>query len=668
MTELSIYKIDKILEIKALVATSHYYEHIVINNRPIFSDTISIVMTSSNRSKQTYYTLKSLMNSAFKNIHVILVDDSDIDPITIETLESYPFYIDFVKIKKNNKTWKNPCVNYNIGFLFVKGEQVIIQNAEVCHVGDVLNHVHETVNKENYYVFDVQQSLDYNTNEILYKKDIIDINYFSGAGEWRLWYQHAKHHNRKLHFLSAMNFKVFKKIGGFSYDYSFGSGYDDDDFVLKINSLNIPIVTLSNEESMCGGIHLFHTLSTDKNQWAETFHKDGNNILFKVKQSYYNKTLCYIEITANKETASSKLIALGIKKPVVVTITGIRPDFIRMSSTFKALDENFTHILIHTGQHYDALLSDIFFQDLEIRKPDYVLETGISSTNHYEQLSYLSSAVPKLLKEKNIQPDLILFLGDSNSAAVSLPLKKDGYRIGHIDAGMRSYDKRMLEELNRTVCDHCSDILFVYHEDYKQQLALENITKNVHVVGNTIIEPLMMFKDTITVCEKRKDMILLDVHRPENFNYLPRLISIFTFANACSEKYGLPVKMLYFKRLNDMIVKYSLDIGKIEMVPLMPYKKYLDTVYHCRFIISDSGTGQEEPAMLGTPVVVPREFTERPQSVTNNCSIMFKESYDDVFQWISDVESGVKKMNTEWLGDGKTSKKIIEHLKAFFTI
>ena len=461
-----------------------------------------------------------------------------------------------------------------------------------------------------------------------------------------------------------MNFKVFKKIGGFSYDYSFGSGYDDDDFVLKINSLNIPIVTLSNEESMCGGIHLFHTLSTDKNQWAEIMN--GNDQLFRIKETHYNKTSSYLEITADKETASSKLITLGMKKPIVVTITGIRPDFIRMSSIFKALDNNFTHILIHTGQHYDTLLSDIFFQDLEIRKPDYVLETGKCSANHYEQLSYLSSAVPKLLKEKNIQPDLILFLGDSNSAAVSLPLKKDGYRIGHIEAGMRSYDKRMLEELNRTVCDHCSDILFVYHEDYKQQLALENITKNVHVVGNTIVEPLMMFKNSITFCEKRKDMILLDIHRPENFNYLPRLIRIFKFANACSEKYGLPVNMLYFKRLDDMIVKYSLDIGKIEMVPLMPYKKYLDTVYHCRFIISDSGTGQEEPAMLGTPVVVPREFTERPQSLTNNCSIMFNESYDDVLQWISDVESGEKKMNTEWLGDGKTSKKIIEHLKTFF--
>jgi len=150
-------------------------------------------------------------------------------------------------------------------------------------------------------------------------------------------------------------------------------------------------------------------------------------------------------------------------KKTIITITGIRPDFIRMSEIFKKLDNNYNHILIHTGQHYDTTLSDVFFKELNIREPDYILNTGKNSTNHYEQLAYLSINIPKLLIDNNIIPDLIIFLGDSNSAAVSLPLKKEGYKIAHIEAGMRSYDKRMLEEINRTVCDHCSDILFVYH-------------------------------------------------------------------------------------------------------------------------------------------------------------------------------------------------------------
>ena len=355
-------------------------------------------------------------------------------------------------------------------------------------------------------------------------------------------------------------------------------------------------------------------------------------------------------------------------KKTIVTITGIRPDFIRMSFIFKELDKYFNHILIHTGQHYDALLSDVFFKQLNIRQPDHILNTGINSSNHFEQLAYLSTAIPALFKNKNIQPDLILFLGDSNSAGVAFPLKKAGYKIGHIEAGMRSFDKRMLEEINRTVCDHCSDILFVYHEDYKQQLYHENIKSNVFVVGNTIVEPFSLFRESITANAKKNNLILLDIHRPENFNDTQRLINIFDFANKCIEQYKLPVKMLYFKRLQDEIDKHSLNIGKIEIVPLLAYKEYLETIYHCRFIISDSGTGQEEPALLNTPVIVPRDFTERPQSYLNNCSIKLdldKLNIEDIVNWINQIETGQIMMDATWLGDGNTSKLVIKEIETF---
>jgi UDP-N-acetylglucosamine 2-epimerase len=355
-------------------------------------------------------------------------------------------------------------------------------------------------------------------------------------------------------------------------------------------------------------------------------------------------------------------------KKTIVTITGIRPDFIRMCETFKQLDVHFNHVLVHTGQHYDDLLSGVFFEQLHLREPDYILNTGKSSSSHFEQLAYLSVEIPRLFKKENINPDLILFLGDSNSAGVSFPLKKEGYKIGHIEAGMRSYDKRMLEELNRTICDHCSDILFVYHEDYLNQLKLENITKNIHVVGNTIVEPFTMFKESIICNPKKNNMILLDIHRPENFKYVNRLKNIFKFGNKCSEKYKLPVKLLYFKRLNDEIEKHKIELDKIQMIPLYPYKEYLDTVYNCRFIISDSGTGQEEPALLNTPVIVPRDFTERPQSYTNNCSIKLNVenlNTHEVFEWIETIETGKKQIDTGWLGNGNTSKLIVNEIKRF---
>jgi UDP-N-acetylglucosamine 2-epimerase (non-hydrolysing) len=353
----------------------------------------------------------------------------------------------------------------------------------------------------------------------------------------------------------------------------------------------------------------------------------------------------------------------------IVTITGIRPDFIRMCKIFEELDKNFKHILVHTGQHYDKTLSDVFFTQLNIRQPDYILNTGKESTNHFEQLSYLTKEIPKLFEREQIKPDLILFLGDANTAGVAFPLKKEGYKIGHIEAGMRSYDKRMLEEINRTVCDHCSDILFVYHDDYKAQVAKENITHNVFVVGNTIVEPLLMFRDSIMSSEKRKDMILLDIHRPENFKYPNRLRNIIKFANECIDKYNVPVKMLYFKRLQDALSTHNIELGRVEMIPLLPYKEYLEIVYHSKSLISDSGTGQEEPALLNTPVVVPRDFTERPQSYIHNCSICFKaDEYnsEEVYSWLDEIENGTKQIDASWLGDGTTSKKVIEYLQKFF--
>ena len=293
-------------------------------------------------------------------------------------------------------------------------------------------------------------------------------------------------------------------------------------------------------------------------------------------------------------------------KKTIMTVSGIRPDFIRMSAIFKELDKEFNHILVHTGQHYDKLLSDVFFDELEIRKPDYTLETGKNGGTHYHQLRYLSTAILELIKKENLNPDLIIFLGDSNTVCAALPLRKEGYTIGHVEAGMRSFDKRMLEEINRTCCDHCSHILFVYHDEYKKFLENENIKDNVHIVGNTIVE---VCKPFIPIEPKRQDIILVDIHRPENFKFKTRMTNIISYANQCSIKYNLPVKMLKFYGTCKFLEDYKIDLGSIELVDLMPYKKYLTTVYHSKFIISDSGTGQEEPALFGTPVIVPRDFT-----------------------------------------------------------
>ena len=351
-------------------------------------------------------------------------------------------------------------------------------------------------------------------------------------------------------------------------------------------------------------------------------------------------------------------------KKTVFTVTGIRPDFIRMSQVFKKLDENFNHVLVHTGQHYDKLLSDVFFDELEIRKPDYNLGIGKPGALHYHQSGDLSIKLIELLKdyekENNTNVECIIFLGDSNSVCVAPQLKKEGYRVAHIEAGMRSYDKRMLEEINRIVCDHCSDFLFVYHDNYVKKLEKENIKEKVFNVGNTIVEVLNGVHDFKK--PKSLDYIVLDIHRPENFKYKERLINILNFANTFKP---ITVYMLNFKRTLQNIKDFGINLDEyknIKVVDLLPYKKFVDLQYNAYCLISDSGTAQEEPALMNTPVIVPRDFTERPESVESGCSIMV-----DANKKINPtpVDNFITNYNPQlsWLGEGNTSNLIIESLK-----
>ncbi|MBI5730151.1 MAG: UDP-N-acetylglucosamine 2-epimerase (non-hydrolyzing) [Ignavibacteriales bacterium] len=351
----------------------------------------------------------------------------------------------------------------------------------------------------------------------------------------------------------------------------------------------------------------------------------------------------------------------------VVTITGIRPDFIRMSKVFEKLDKNFDHIMIHTGQHYDDELSKIFFSELKIRKPDFTLETGRRSRNHYEQLSYLSSDVIKLLRKKKLQPNIILFLGDSNSALVSVPLFKEGYKIGHIEGGMRSYDRRMPEEVNRVCCDYVSDLIFVYTPLYKKRLLLENKpAKNIHVVGNTIVE---VVKDYLPTGPRRRNYILADIHRNENLRDVKQFNHVLKYIDQLGKKTGLEVRLVKFNRGVKLINQHNLlsDKKNIKLAGPYGFLDYLNLQYNAYGVVSDSGTSQEECPLLGVPVAIPRLKTERPESVENGNSILVGETRPIstmVHGTISFFENySVTKKQLKWLGNGRTSEKIINILK-----
>lgn len=266
-----------------------YYSHFEINKREIDSNTISIVMTASDRSKQTYFTISTIAASKNKNIHLVVVDDSTEDSLNQESLEKYGIYTDFIRIKRDKKFWVNPCVNYNIGFLFMKGERVMIQNAEVCHIGDILESVRENHNP-SYFVFNVTSSRNLETNEKIYALE--DVTYVGTHKEEFCgdWLQHHTKMDRGYHFLSFTSRKNIETIKGFSWDYSFGIWYDDDDFLKKIRYHNIPVTNVIQEETLIG-LHLYHTMAKSTAQNTSLKTQD----LFESKCAciaYFNK---YVE-------------------------------------------------------------------------------------------------------------------------------------------------------------------------------------------------------------------------------------------------------------------------------------------------------------------------------------------------------------------------------------
>lgn len=250
---------------------NRYYDLTILNDREI---TTSIVMTTYNRSLQTYYSLKTIQNCGFKDVQVIIVDDSTTDLLDFDKLKEFDLCIYHIKTK--NKFWFNPCINYNLGFQFIKGNNIIIQNAEVCYVGNVIDYITKNLADDIYLVFDVANLPNIEANTQLQTTG--KINYTS-------WYQHYNLNNRHLHFLTAITRQTFNKLEGFDCDFCMGSWYDDDELVFRIRANKIKIVEVKNDIENIMGIHQWHTPSG--NDWDKNVMR--NNELLDAKKRYFNK-------------------------------------------------------------------------------------------------------------------------------------------------------------------------------------------------------------------------------------------------------------------------------------------------------------------------------------------------------------------------------------------
>ena len=312
----------------------------------------------------------------------------------------------------------------------------------------------------------------------------------------------------------------------------------------------------------------------------------------------------------------------------VMTILGTRPEIIRLSRIIEKLDRLCDHVLVHTGQNFEAALSDIFFQELGVRQPDHYL--SVRGDTFGEQIGKIIVASEQvLLAEK---PDRLLILGDTNSALSALVAKRMGIPVYHMEAGNRCYDDRVPEEVNRRLIDHSSDILMPYTERSRANLLREGIpSERIYVTGNPIYEVIQHYDSQIRQSTILSDLkleaghyFLVTMHRAENVDLEERLRNLTEAFERLQRKYGVPVIVSTHPRTRERIKQFGVDVNNDQLQFLSPFG-FFDFVAMERSafcVLSDSGTVQEECCILGIPNVTIRDVTERPETIEAGSSIL----------------------------------------------
>jgi UDP-N-acetylglucosamine 2-epimerase (non-hydrolysing) len=332
-------------------------------------------------------------------------------------------------------------------------------------------------------------------------------------------------------------------------------------------------------------------------------------------------------------------------------------------------------VLIHTGQHYDEKMSKLFFQDLQLPEPDVYL--GIGSGSHTGQTAKIMLAFEKVMEDQ--KPDLVLVVGDVNSTvACSLVATKMHTKIAHVEAGLRSFDRTMPEEINRMITDTLSDFLFVTEKSGLENLKNEGIPdKKVFFTGNVMIDSLAYFLEKAKESPIIKQLnvngspfVLVTLHRPSNVDVKENLENLFhTFSVL-----GKDMKIVFpmHPRTKKMIEKFGLEsyVSSIENLIITDPVGYLDfmqLMQNARLILTDSGGIQEETTYLGIPCITIRENTERPVTVEIGTNVMVGPNADRIIEETDKILSGNgKKGQIPELWDGKAAERIVRILSTNF--
>lgn len=331
----------------------------------------------------------------------------------------------------------------------------------------------------------------------------------------------------------------------------------------------------------------------------------------------------------------------------VMTILGTRPEIIRLSRIIPKLDRLCKHILVHTGQNFDPNLSEIFFEELGIRSPDYFL--GIQGRSFGDQIGQIISASEEIMQSE--QPDRLLILGDTNSSLSGIVAKRMEIPVYHMEAGNRCYDDRVPEEVNRRIIDHSSDILLPYTERSRANLLREGIASDrIFVTGNPIYEVLQHYRSSIDASDvlerlnlESGEYFLVTMHRAENVDIESRLRALIAAMERLNQIYGIPLICSLHPRTWDKMKQFGLlehmCPGGIQFHNPFGLFDFITLEQHARCVLSDSGTVQEECCLLHVPNVTLRDVTERPETIECGSNILSGVDLDTIVRAVACVLS-----------------------------
>jgi UDP-N-acetyl-L-fucosamine synthase len=335
----------------------------------------------------------------------------------------------------------------------------------------------------------------------------------------------------------------------------------------------------------------------------------------------------------------------------VTTIIGTRPEIIRLSRVMAALDRYMEHIIIHTGQNYDYELNQIFFDDLEIRKPNYFLKAA--GKNAAETIGMIISHTDNVLSE--VCPDAVLILGDTNSCLAAIAAKRRQIPIFHMEAGNRCFDQRVPEEINRKIVDHISDINLPYSSISREYLLREGFPpERIIKTGSPMFEVLNYYHTKISNSDvldrlnlKKFNYFLVSAHREENINYPDQFEKFISMLNGLAQDYGMRIIVSTHPRTRKMIESWNVQLPcEVKLMKPLRFSDYIHLQMNAKVTLSDSGTITEESSILNFPALNIRNTHERPEGMEEGSVMMTGLDYSRIKEAIFILEKQIEAQNS----------------------